>query len=417
MPAEKKQRVSGGVAGGCEVDTCNIVARLAEVFREYLEGDVFELYSQRIERHITMSVSMLVSESFDSRSLSYFRKVGKLFFSLRLPDMLLVSIYRELKKSLQKCENPEILLRLDRCFRAMSSPYIMGGFILLREGLKEHRQREELIKKLGRLKELCLQHTRAVLESLIREHTITQLDEELEHLVGFIGEQFEDSKLYRRLEWLCGLYRQNLNLLKSRDFDFEGVYTCTKEVDRISKSIGQVVDELLLSLMSDMVYVDTLTGLYNRNYLSKALERETNLHKRHHLPLSLVMIDVDDFKKINDRYGHQVGDCVLSFIGNSIKGILSSYDIPVRYGGEEFLLVLPYTSEEGAYMVARKIRNFFNENQFMCGPLSMHVTVSLGVAQVKDYDNPQKEIEKADRALYVAKRLGKNMVAVAKDAE
>lgn len=158
--------------------------------------------------------------------------------------------------------------------------------------------------------------------------------------------------------------------------------------------------------------VDALTGLYNQNYLSGALSREINRCRRYDLHLSCLMIDVDNFKTINDTCGHLVGDDVLRAVGRTLQSALRGYDFAVRYGGDEFLIVLAQNNPSGATHVAERIREMIQQQGFLPGGDTASVTVSIGVATVpgQDVQSPTRLIEAADQALYQAKFQGKNRV-------
>ncbi len=159
---------------------------------------------------------------------------------------------------------------------------------------------------------------------------------------------------------------------------------------------------------------DPLTGLYNRHHMTLLAKRELESTNRFKRALSVVMIDVDDFKRINDTYGHYVGDAVLRNIGYLIKNCTRSIDLPVRYGGEEFLLILPNTRKENAYRVAEKIRRLIENNVIEIENMEIRCTVSAGVASTEEFKDEVHDIMRliitADKRLYKAKTSGKNMV-------
>jgi diguanylate cyclase (GGDEF)-like protein len=159
--------------------------------------------------------------------------------------------------------------------------------------------------------------------------------------------------------------------------------------------------------------VDALTGLYNQNYLAGALNRELKRSQRYKLTLSCLMIDVDNFKAINDTYGHLAGDEVLRAVGRMLQTTLRGYDFAVRYGGDEFLVILAQNNPAGAAHVAERIREMIMHYTFFpqqSPPNS--ITVSIGVASVPGVtiQSPTNFMELADQALYRAKQQGKNRV-------
>ncbi|MCX8075897.1 MAG: GGDEF domain-containing protein, partial [Aquificaceae bacterium] len=194
--------------------------------------------------------------------------------------------------------------------------------------------------------------------------------------------------------------------------DFEKSYEILKEMDRLVIGILKFLDEFLVRILSNLAFIDPLTGLYSRNFMQNALRKEVSMCRRHNLPLSFVVIDVDNFKEINDTYGHSVGDRALSTLGSIIRQSVRSHDVPIRVGGEEFLIILPNTSEEGGFVIAERIRKNVEECKIDCITGFINFTISAGVSQLKDYEKPEESIKRADEAMYFAKKMGKNRVVV-----
>jgi len=154
------------------------------------------------------------------------------------------------------------------------------------------------------------------------------------------------------------------------------------------------------------------------NYL---MEREINRSRRYTRPFSLVMIDIDHFKKINDTWGHPAGDAILRELGALMRENFRKLDVPVRYGGEEFACLLPETPLEEAIQVAERFRIVVEQNAFRHGRQRIPVTVSLGVAAVgggpnADTMTAEDLLRFADRALYQAKQNGRNRIAASRIA-
>lgn len=157
---------------------------------------------------------------------------------------------------------------------------------------------------------------------------------------------------------------------------------------------------------------DGLTRLYNKKYFLETLHKEFSYCLRHRLPLSLVMFDVDHFKKINDVYGHPAGDYVLTRIAQRVSETVRNEDVLARYGGEEFALMLRESPEEDALVCAERCRQAVDRSEFIFGGTPIKVSISLGVATLLDSDFTQAEelIAVADKYLYRAKRAGRNRV-------
>ena len=161
---------------------------------------------------------------------------------------------------------------------------------------------------------------------------------------------------------------------------------------------------------------DALTGLYNRRYLMDTMNAEFSRARRYWTPMAIMMIDVDHFKQVNDRYGHQVGDQVLEHLGRILRDRTRQSDIAARYGGEELTVLLPQTALEQAMTVAETLRQLIDEHPFVNdNGRQVHVTISIGVACFPDLrvDDAERLLQYADAALYQAKELGRNRVVLA----
>jgi two-component system, cell cycle response regulator len=161
---------------------------------------------------------------------------------------------------------------------------------------------------------------------------------------------------------------------------------------------------------------DPLTKSYNRGYITECLPKEINRAIRYERALSLVLCDIDYFKKVNDTYGHQAGDQVLTEVVRSIKNsIRQELDWIARYGGEEFLIVLPETGPEGAYILAERLRNNISKHKFIFQKKAIHITCSFGISgfdsATSDEDiSSESLINIADKYLYQCKLEGRNRV-------
>ncbi|MDZ7754777.1 MAG: DUF484 family protein [Gammaproteobacteria bacterium] len=157
---------------------------------------------------------------------------------------------------------------------------------------------------------------------------------------------------------------------------------------------------------------DPLTGLYNRRYLEARLAEEVSRARRHGMPLSCMFLDVDHFKRINDRHGHAAGDAVLRHLAERITELLRASDVAVRYGGEEFALLLPQTAAAEAAVLAERLRAHLAAQPIEVAGVDspMEVTVSIGVAELAADEDGAGLLDGADRALYRAKAGGRNRV-------
>jgi diguanylate cyclase (GGDEF)-like protein len=183
-------------------------------------------------------------------------------------------------------------------------------------------------------------------------------------------------------------------------------------------ALQTAIDIRRVTLLEKESITDSLTGLYNRRYLDRRLEEELARAKRYALPLSLLLIDIDHFKIVNDTYGHQAGDLVLSYLGKLVLNAIRTPDIAARYGGEEFLVIAPNTPILPAGALAERLRQHIESHELVLTSelskrQSVHITVSIGVAISNPRTDDSKQlVQKADEALYQAKIEGRNRIVV-----
>jgi diguanylate cyclase (GGDEF)-like protein len=165
----------------------------------------------------------------------------------------------------------------------------------------------------------------------------------------------------------------------------------------------------MASEFEQLSVTDALTGLLNRRYLEKRLSEEIQRSKRHRFPMSIMMLDVDEFKSYNDAFGHPAGDTALKIVAGVLKDILRGADVAARYGGEEFAILLPQTTSNEAAVIAERLRQRIEHTEFP----KRKVTVSIGIASCSsEIDTPEDIIGAADHALYEAKNHGRNNVQI-----
>lgn len=217
----------------------------------------------------------------------------------------------------------------------------------------------------------------------------------------------------------------------------EGRHSCTYRLVISDESYGELsmsrkkafsTEELILLeyLLCSLVYPlrnailykdaiesamrDPLTGVLNRTSMDSTLSREVSLAKRHKSELSLLVLDIDHFKTINDKYGHSVGDKVLQNVASKVEDSIRDSDVVFRYGGEEFVVLLNNTDEQGALLLAERIRIAISKAKIKHANKQVKVTVSLGVATLSAEDTANDLFEKSDGAMYAAKQDGRNCV-------
>lgn len=160
-------------------------------------------------------------------------------------------------------------------------------------------------------------------------------------------------------------------------------------------------------------YTDSLTGLSNRRYFDKKLGEMVSLAHRYKQPFSLAMLDIDFFKDFNDKFGHLVGDQILIHLGKFLRDELRDSDFSCRYGGEEFVIILPDTTKESAFHLVDRLRKKFSETPLVEDGGSYQVTFSIGLAEYPtDADTAREMVKCADDALYESKTAGRNATTV-----
>jgi diguanylate cyclase (GGDEF)-like protein len=200
---------------------------------------------------------------------------------------------------------------------------------------------------------------------------------------------------------LVSRVRTHLELKKSR----EELAQYAARLEKSNDELRQALERLDLAAKTDF-----LTGLVNRRYISDRVADEIKRAKRSGRPFSLIIADIDGFKSINDEYGHDCGDVILKSVTADMKSGIRAQDQLARWGGEEFLFLLPETSVEGAATLAEKIRSTVAGRTYSYGRGDFAVTITMGVAEYGGEDEMDPTLIRADRALYQGKRQGKNRV-------
>ena len=206
---------------------------------------------------------------------------------------------------------------------------------------------------------------------------------------------------------------QNTTILPLRSTNSEIKHICVViyDVTDVATNRRQLqASNLQLQKLSS---TDRLTGLYNRGHWEEALKLEYARHARYGHATSLIMFDIDHFKRVNDTYGHQVGDQVIQRVADVLRDLVRDADIAGRYGGEEFAVLLPDTNKAGGAMLAERLRKVVEEQAVETEAGPVRFTISLGVADLGYPTEDYKQlIEWADQALYASKRAGRNRVTV-----
>jgi diguanylate cyclase (GGDEF)-like protein len=200
--------------------------------------------------------------------------------------------------------------------------------------------------------------------------------------------------------------RINYNSIKVTEIKnlTKSFFSMAQKIDKFTKELHKSKDAAI-----EKSITDSLTSLYNREYMDKKLTELIHQSNKNNEDLSLMIVDIDFFKKVNDTYGHLVGDIILREVANILKAKTRSTDLLIRYGGEEFIIILPNTNKENAINLANKLNNEVEKVIFDDLNCS-NITISIGVSSCKLNDTQESFIKRADDALYQAKNEGRNKV-------
>jgi len=205
---------------------------------------------------------------------------------------------------------------------------------------------------------------------------------------------------------IFGLYRLRVADLGRRNRKLQEVVSQTKA--ELTLAVKTAADAQVA--LKEQALKDSLTGLWNRRAIISMLDREVCRAQRDRLSITLVMIDLDHFKNINDTHGHLIGDDVLREVAGRLVELMRPYDFVGRYGGEEFMIVMPGCSPHNGLQRAEAFRRAVADTPALTGVGPLQVTCSLGVAAFDNGMSPEHLIHRADEALYCAKRCGRNAV-------
>jgi diguanylate cyclase (GGDEF)-like protein len=264
---------------------------------------------------------------------------------------------------------------------------------------------------------------------------ISDKDEDISDLLNtgyddFIKNPFDEKELRFRLKAALIRYQQQNNIIEERNFFRDAVKSeealSAKILDQhlhlkqAFLNIEHLNEELSQSnqRLEKIARYDLLSGLLNRMSLFSMIDLEIERCVRSSSVLSAMMLDIDDFKQVNDNYGHLPGDKVIKVFGELLTNSLRKYDHPGRYGGEEFFVVLPTADYTQAFQIAERFReNLAATDIDLVEGKSIRVTTSIGIAQYRKGETRENWIARSDKALYEAKRKGKNKTCIYSDSE
>ena len=291
--------------------------------------------------------------------------------------------------------------------------------------LVNHYRYSNAFKTQNQAEALALSRLNAVLQTSIELPEIIRLFyKEIQRVVELNGLHFEHgANGFQHSEGDdCG---HSSNYRVQTESDYLGDLTLFRVSAPFSEEelakLDRLISALVFPLRNGLRYheaiqaslTDGLTGTGNRICLDSVLSRELDQSNRYGNPLSLLILDLDHFKNINDTFGHVVGDHVLKTVAKTIQSISRSADLTFRYGGYEFVILLHKTDVAGAKIGAERIRKTIEKLNIRCGEQRIPVTASIGTASLNHGESKESLLERADKALYEAKKTGRNKVTVA----
>jgi len=227
------------------------------------------------------------------------------------------------------------------------------------------------------------------------------------------ADPFSKELLIRLTHGLEQFKEKSDSLLREKDTIVNELIESKKLLEKYSNNLEEMVEQRT-EILKWLSITDPLTGLYNRRYFIEQIELEFKRSKRYNRDLSLLMLDIDHFKAVNDNYGHQVGDIVLRKISSIIINQLRDSDLAFRYGGEEFMVILPETKPDDAMNVAKRMKQEIMDTEHAYRNLNFKVTASIGIVSIKDmlgrFETVDDIIKKVDDNLYKAKNSGRNTI-------
>jgi len=253
------------------------------------------------------------------------------------------------------------------------------------------------------------------LKEVLDEHTYNSLSSRYNRCIE-LGQPISYEEKYSINETGERFWNTTILSIDDKENDIVRIFGISREITELKKinenlelEVKKRTQELESALdeIKKISVTDKLTGLYNRHHLDKELEDIKNMIKRYDSPYGFILLDIDDFKKVNDYYGHHTGDLVLKEFSSLLEKFTRETDIVGRWGGEEFLIIVPFTNEESILKVANNLKKRIEIYDFSKVGL---VTSSFGVTLSRDSDSAESIITRADDALYKAKNRGKNAV-------
>ncbi|PKM12575.1 MAG: diguanylate cyclase [Gammaproteobacteria bacterium HGW-Gammaproteobacteria-3] len=315
--------------------------------------------------------------------------------------------------------------RLQKPLTATSFPSLLDEYVSLLSHIKKHFQSEQ--KNIEDFLSELTEQLNDLDDRVVGAHKVTQQAtinrNNLDQFVSMQMQNLQNSSINATtLEPLKQLINTRIEAIsrqleRHRQEENQQNLQAQRQLDELANKIQRMEKESTilksrLTLAQNKAIRDPLTGLPNRLAYDERLETELSRRKRYKTPLCLAIWDIDYFKRINDTLGHKAGDKILKIIAQLLSTNCRDSDFISRFGGEEFTMLLPETSPESALILTEKLRKLVEQSRFNSGDKSFSITLSCGISEFQENDQPEAVFERADQALYQAKNNGRNQCAV-----
>lgn len=335
-----------------------------------------------------------------------FNAYGESGFKLQQGLLKLLNILMDSTGELL-AEDQWIGARINKLRETISKPLDHRVIEQAEHYLEEITQRQEIIGR--NLSEAKVTLKQMVTSLITNIEELTDTTGEYQNKLEQYSEKISNTDDIKELNQLLVLIMDETSQMQKSTLNYRNDFLAARaEVNLAQNKINQLETELFE--MGEKVHEDHLTGILNRRGLDNAFERETSRSMRHQVPLCYALLDIDNFKLLNDTHGHKVGDDALVYLVESVKDTTRPEDIVSRYGGEEFVILLPNTNLEEAVQILSRIRRNLTKKFFLHENKRLLVTFSAGVAQLEPGESQESIFKRADEALYRAKKGGKNQI-------
>ena len=297
--------------------------------------------------------------------------------------------------------------QLDHLQEIISDPLDLSVLAQAEHSVREILSRQKIISSgLGEAKSTLKQLMSSLISNI---DGLSESTGEYHNKIRVFSEQIGDVDDVGKLnQLLVGILLETKGMMGNIVDYQKDFLTARAEVDRAHNKISRLESEL--QLMGEKVHEDHLTGILNRRGLDEAYGRETARANRQNTPLCFALLDIDNFKRLNDTHGHKIGDDALIYLVEAVKYTTRSEDVVARYGGEEFVILLPNTDLDEAVMILSRIRRNLTKKFFLHENMRLLITFSAGLAKYQSGEQQEQIFKRADEALYRAKKNGKNQI-------